>query len=93
MGPDQDPQEEIQASWLAPPPKVEKTRRCRYTEVSQDPRYAEGGLSPAEGDAECSTAPNRIYTPLDITHLSDPSFLRGGPRYCAGPHVCQRGAK
>jgi hypothetical protein len=46
--------------WLAPLPTTEEVRRRRHSDVSQDPRYNQWGLSAAAGDAECTAAPSRI---------------------------------
>ena len=46
--------------WLAPLPTSEDTRYMRHTDVSQDPKYNHGGLSAADGDAECTTALRRM---------------------------------
>jgi len=39
------------SNWLAHLPMTEDTRRKRHTDVSQDPRYKQRGLSAPDGDA------------------------------------------
>ncbi len=46
--------------WFAPPPTSADIRRRRRTDVSHVPIYNYWGLSAADSDVECTTAPRRI---------------------------------
>jgi hypothetical protein len=79
--------------WLAPLPTTEDIRRKRHTDVSQDPEYSLRGLSAADGDAKCTTAPRGIprwVLPIEESKelfldghgtASDLIYARGGPRF------------